>query len=127
MTVKFKIGFSVTAETLFGLMAKFLPVEDLHVEELVEPAPTLTRRAALTHDAAPKIRKRSVNAGGGQLKVITEFAHARGVVSYGEIRRALAEEGFAAAGAGSAIARAIKHGFLRKQGNGYASTKGSAH
>jgi len=39
--VKFKIGFVVPAETLFGLMAKFLPVEDLHVEELVEkPTPS---------------------------------------------------------------------------------------
>ena len=36
MSVKFKIGFTVPAETLFGMMAKFLPIEDLHVEEVID-------------------------------------------------------------------------------------------
>jgi hypothetical protein len=35
MPVKFKIGFTIPAETLFGLLAKVLPIEDLHVEELL--------------------------------------------------------------------------------------------
>jgi hypothetical protein len=34
MSVKFKIGFTIGAETLFGLMSKMLPIEDLSVEEL---------------------------------------------------------------------------------------------
>jgi hypothetical protein len=34
--VKFKIRFVVPAETLFSLMAKMLPIEDLHVEEVIE-------------------------------------------------------------------------------------------
>lgn len=38
--VKFKVAFTVSAETLFSLAAKMLPIEDLHIEELVErPAP----------------------------------------------------------------------------------------
>jgi hypothetical protein len=50
MPVKFKIGFTIPAETLFGLLAKVLPIEDLQVEELlvektvqprVAPAPRL--------------------------------------------------------------------------------------
>jgi hypothetical protein len=36
MSVKFKVGFTMSAETLFGIIAKFLPVEDLEVEE-IEP------------------------------------------------------------------------------------------
>lgn len=36
MSVKFKIGFTMDAETLFGMISKFLPVENLHVEEVVE-------------------------------------------------------------------------------------------
>lgn len=36
MSVKFKIGFEVDAQTMFGIMAKFLPFENLHVEEIVE-------------------------------------------------------------------------------------------
>jgi hypothetical protein len=41
MTVKFKIGFTIGAETLFGLMSKMLPIENLSVEELVEPSDRL--------------------------------------------------------------------------------------
>ena len=44
MSVKFKLGFTINAETLFMLMSKMLPIEDLSVEEVVErPAtqPTL--------------------------------------------------------------------------------------
>ena len=39
--VKFKVGFTITPEVLFGIIAKVLPVEDLHIEQIVEtPAPT---------------------------------------------------------------------------------------
>jgi DNA-binding transcriptional ArsR family regulator len=34
---KFKIGFDVDAETLFDMMAKFLPIDNLTVEELTPP------------------------------------------------------------------------------------------
>jgi hypothetical protein len=36
MPVKFKIGFEMDAETLFGIIAKFVPLENLSVEEVVE-------------------------------------------------------------------------------------------
>ena len=42
MSVKFKVGFTMSAETLFRIIAKFVPVEDLEVEEIVrrvEPTP----------------------------------------------------------------------------------------
>ena len=35
MSVKFKLGFTVSAETLFGLLSKMLPIEDLSVEEVL--------------------------------------------------------------------------------------------
>jgi hypothetical protein len=53
MAVKFKIGFTIDAETLFGIVSKFLPLENLAVEEVVErkerrperpPAPLPPRR-----------------------------------------------------------------------------------
>lgn len=34
MTVKFRIGLIITGETLFGIIAKMLPIEDLSVEEI---------------------------------------------------------------------------------------------
>lgn len=39
MSVKFKIGFTMDAETLFSMISKFLPVQDLHVEEVIEGPP----------------------------------------------------------------------------------------
>jgi hypothetical protein len=42
MPVKFKIGFQIDAETLFSIVAKFLPLDNLSVEEVIErphPAP----------------------------------------------------------------------------------------
>jgi hypothetical protein len=48
MSVKFKIGFTMDAETLFGLMSKMLPVENLSVEEVFErpsePMPRLPHK-----------------------------------------------------------------------------------
>jgi hypothetical protein len=46
MTIKYKLGFTIDSETLFGILSKFLPIQDLSVEEVVErPAPerVLTR------------------------------------------------------------------------------------
>jgi hypothetical protein len=58
MTVKFKIGFTIDAETLFSIVAKFLPLENLAIEEVVErprtPAPRTLATAAL-----PPRRKRA--------------------------------------------------------------------
>jgi hypothetical protein len=33
--VKFKIGFTIPSDTLIAMIAKFLPIEDLSVEEIV--------------------------------------------------------------------------------------------
>ena len=65
-TMKFKIGFTIAGETLFGLIAKFLPIEDLSVEELVDktpqaqPAPARAlKRPEPKSLARPKVRRRS--------------------------------------------------------------------
>ena len=39
--VKFKIAFTINAETLFTLASKLLPIEDLSIEEVVERQPQL--------------------------------------------------------------------------------------
>ena len=44
MNMKFKIGFTIDGETLFGMLSKMLPIESLSVEEIV-PKPTLAERA----------------------------------------------------------------------------------
>jgi hypothetical protein len=58
--VKFKIGFTIPSDTLIAMIAKFLPIEDLEVEEIV-PKPTLAERAIAIHKLTPKphIHKRA--------------------------------------------------------------------
>jgi hypothetical protein len=66
--VKFKIGFTIPSDTLIAMIAKFLPIEDLSVEEIV-PKPTLaersiaihklTQQAIATHKPKPQLHKRA--------------------------------------------------------------------
>jgi hypothetical protein len=57
MPVKFKLGFTIDAETLFGVISKFLPVEDLVVEELAPPTPEPKPLAISKPQRAPQVRK----------------------------------------------------------------------
>jgi hypothetical protein len=64
MAVKFKIGFTIDAETLFGLISKFLPLENLSVEEVaLRPAhaapPRLSKIAERVERAKPKQKRAS--------------------------------------------------------------------
>jgi hypothetical protein len=121
MPVKFKIGFTIDAETLFSIVAKFLPLENLSVEEVVaHRAPTAPRLPKAVDTPKIKRRRASKSANGGQLKVIADHVRVNGASSYAEIGNALAAAGFSKSGAGSAISRAIANGLLRKDGSNYA-------
>ena len=39
MTIKYKLAFTIDSETLFGILSKFLPVQDLSVEEVPDVPP----------------------------------------------------------------------------------------
>lgn len=56
MPVKFKLGFTIDAETLFGILSRFLPVEDLSVEEVAQPIPSLSKHVVglMVRDSKPK-------------------------------------------------------------------------
>jgi hypothetical protein len=56
MAVKFRLGFTLSAETLFGLMAKMLPIEDLQVEEVPEILPKIGKVEKIAQLSGPKIR-----------------------------------------------------------------------
>ena len=47
--VRYKIGFEIDAETLFGMLAKMLPIDNLSVEEIAPPAPVLRERIPTPH------------------------------------------------------------------------------
>ena len=55
MSVKFKVGFTISGETVFALIAKMLPIEDLNVEELPPTKTTGERELAeLAHSLHPR-------------------------------------------------------------------------
>lgn len=111
MTVKFKVGFTMSAETLFGIIAKFLPVEDLHVEEiapLAEP-PKLAKVARLIHQGAePKPQARNRYSGPsletGVNAVILRMLEDGLPHRYAEVKKAVGAAGYAASGIGSKLA-----------------------
>ena len=49
MSVKFKIGFTIAGETLFAMIAKMLPIENLSVEELAPASKTPLADRAIAH------------------------------------------------------------------------------
>ena len=47
--MKFKVGFTIGSETLFAMIAKMLPIENVSVEEIVESKTPLAQRAIALH------------------------------------------------------------------------------
>ena len=57
MSVNFKVGFTISGETLFALIAKMLPIENLEVEEIPAHKPP-TKPIALPH-RKPQARRKN--------------------------------------------------------------------
>ena len=125
MPVKFKIGFQIDAETLFGIIAKFLPLEEVTVEEVVErahaPTPRLPKQAKL---AAPKpveqaSRRRQLNLDEGVNAIIMGALADGEPHRASEIINAIAKDGrYATNGMGSRIPRLLRHGYIVRPSQG---------
>ena len=57
MSVNFKVGFTISGETLFALFAKMLPIDDLSVEEIPTHKPP-AKPVALPNGRKPQARKK---------------------------------------------------------------------
>ena len=57
MSVRFKVGFTISGETVFALIAKMLPIEDLEVEEIPAHKPP-AKPIALSNGRKPQARKK---------------------------------------------------------------------
>jgi hypothetical protein len=123
MTIKFKIGFTIGADTLFGLMSKMLPIEDLEVEEIA-PKPMLAERAIaihkLTHKPKPQIRKR-VSPGpdlkkgiNGVIMVALSDEPKRAI----ELQPKIAAAGFSENSVTSRLEALRKHGVIERDSDG---------
>ena len=129
MSVKFKLGFTVSAETLFTLMSKLLPIEDLSVEEVIErPATPLADRAIALHQkqfpAKPKQKRIVPRPGEGpNLKMGINGIIARHLSNglghnANELRKALKAGGYSMSSLSSRIEELRKAGIVENLGQG---------
>jgi hypothetical protein len=130
MAVKFKVGFTMSAETLFGIIAKMLPIEDLQVEE-IEPraVPAPPKVAALAgpikkpRKPYPKEVRRGNRHTGPNLDVGVNaiiMAHlSDGKPHYAtELKPLLKAAGFSPNGTGSRLQSLLRAGVLHQPAYG---------
>lgn len=130
--VKFKIGFTIPAETLFGMMSKFLPIEDLHVEELMEQPqqPQIKQAriakliAAMPDNQIKKERKKHRQpfkhpSGRVLTDFVKEFVEkAKGDVSWASMSKFTQQLGYEKSSINNAVSRLIEKGILERRGSG---------
>jgi hypothetical protein len=123
MVVKFKVAFTMSAETLFGIIAKFLPVEDLQVEEIAPGVVPLARPSKAARLAAPSRAKRG-DAGLTNLEEGVNGLIMRTLADgqphrYRELKANVAKGGFSASGIGSRLARLREVGAVVRASPGF--------
>lgn len=130
--IKYKLGFTITPEVLFGILAKVLPIEDLHIEQLVErPMPDPAIRFDKQFDLPkPKPRKHRRNptprprlSHGPNLKaginhIIVKHLSDGGVHKTLEFRPLLKAAGYSESSVSSRMEELQKHGIIQKIGMG---------
>jgi hypothetical protein len=139
MTIKYKLAFTIDSETLFGIMAKFLPIQDLSVEEVMEPFElkpvpagamailNAAHKSKPKHKPKPQVHGRAADITRGVNAVIMGVLADRQVHTYGEIRAAIAADTpYSPNGIGSRMARLVELGYVNRLGGGEyrATTKG---
>ena len=131
MTIKYKLAFTIDSETLFGIMSKFLPIQDLSVEEVVVPTPDPAIRFDKRFDQLPKPKRaKQVRRGGGTAFNLTRGVNAvvvavladHGKHSPLEIKQALAKTTYSPAGLGSKLSRLLDLGFIQNHKGMYSLT-----
>jgi hypothetical protein len=130
MPVKYKLGFTIDAQTLFGILSKFLPIENLSVEEVVErPA-----QAPLPHDwspgggkqiAKPKAKKKytratpsiPLNLKAGINRIIIALLEKQPTSAI-NMRAAVTAGGYSRGSVGSRLQRLEEHKIVARVGDG---------
>jgi hypothetical protein len=127
MSVKFKIGFTITPEVLFGIIGKVLPLENLHIEQLVEapmpdPAIRFDRRFDLPKPKKLKKPKKKpsipLNLEKGINKIMITALQTRPHKAI-EIKPMLISGGYSGNSVGSRLQNLETHGVVERMQNGY--------
>jgi hypothetical protein len=122
MPVKFKLGFTIDAKTLFGIMSQFLPVQDLSVEEVIEREPDPAIRFDQRFDLpkpkrAPQVRKTTskvVNLHAGMNAIIMSMYRDGEVHPSAGLRTAFKAGGYSVNGLHGKLNRLCYHGYMTK-------------
>jgi hypothetical protein len=123
--VKFKIGFTIPSDTLIAMIAKYLPIEDLSVEEIV---PIKTDRVVtgiqshpqIPHKPKPQVNKRA-SRGPNLKKGINGLIMAElstGPRSAKEMQPKVTAAGYAASSVNSRMEELRRFGVIEPVGNG---------
>jgi hypothetical protein len=141
MSMKLKIGFTIPAETLFGLVAKFLPIEDLSVEEILErPMVKESKVAQLVAQIQPKLTKEKIphkphnpfrhSSGKPLVFFVEEYLNKYSTrpVMWAELSKLATELGFSKSSINNAISRLQERKIMERTGNGkYRLVEKKAH
>ena len=121
MSVKFRLAFDVEAETLFKLMSKLLPIDNLDVVELRPSAPKLMAQPKLTA-SKPKHRggatglgaRGGVDINSGAARIIIEALSDGKPHSAVELKPLVGKAGYAESGVSSRLEKLKAHGVIHQ-------------
>ena len=121
MAVKFKIGFVIDGETLFGLISKFLPLENLSVEEVVaRPHPVAPRLATPQPKLKRRRRTKGIDLENGLNAIILRILSDGEPHALKEVEQAIAATGkFSPNSLGSRITALFNHGMIERASPGH--------
>jgi hypothetical protein len=131
---KFKVELTISAEALFGIIQKFLPIENLHVEELIEKPrdvpPAISKIAARVgaipisklkrRYTPPQKRKPSIplTLNSGINRIIMDAMADGKPHKAVELKPLLKEGGYSSNSVGSRLQNLENHGVVIRQGDG---------
>jgi hypothetical protein len=116
MSIKFRVGFDIDSETLFGMIAKMLPIENLAVEELAPAkAEPVTR---IPHLKMSLARRRRPNPGpdlkAGINRIIVEMLANGKTLRAVDFEAQVERGGYTANSVSSRLDRLKAHGVVEK-------------
>lgn len=123
MVVKFKVGMTISAETVFSILARLLPIENLTVEEVLERPVVQTGRIPARSFAKllPKKKRKpsmQLQLDAGINKIIMDMLADGEPHKAVELRPLLIAGGYSANSTSSRLQHLQKHGKIKQWGNG---------
>lgn len=125
MPVKFKLAFTIDGETLFGVLAKFLPIQDLVVEEVPDRKADLADIARAFHrpPRAKPIRKAKgggyvLNPHAGVNAIILDFLRDGMPHAMSDVVRLVKDKGYSPNGTWNRIERLHRYEYIERIAKG---------